>query len=302
MRDRRLERYLDGSQRIATSRNPDPDGIQALEALGRKISVSYQPRKLAEESIFQSFIAEILADGHVDEEEEQTMHALERLFVLDPGESSALKTNAFIGLLSAVSEDFDDDMEARVRDVARKLVVDHADVSRHLEPLIAKREERRRLAAAEAVAERRRAERRAEQARREAERQVELEKEYALASEIVEKDVRIAISPSVNLQKREIAWFEVEAREIRRLRKRDERHHGKLLVTTHRVLFVHEGTTSIRLNKLLDAAVDRDMGILRLIKDGRKAPYEFELAQPLVAMAHVERSLEGLENGQNAAT
>jgi len=48
------------------------------------------------------------------------------------------------------------------------------------------------------------------------------------------------------------------------------------------------------MSKILDASVDLERGILRLIKDGRKRPYEFEMPSPLVAMAHVDRSLREL--------
>lgn len=47
---------------------------------------------------------------------------------------------------------------------------------------------------------------------------------------------------------------------------------GTLLVTDRRVLLVHAGTTSIPMDRILDVEVDGDHNVLRITKDGARAP------------------------------
>jgi len=47
---------------------------------------------------------------------------------------------------------------------------------------------------------------------------------------------------------------------------------GTLFITNKRLLLVHRGTTSIRLNKILDLEVDYDQNLLMITKDGRRSP------------------------------
>ncbi len=47
---------------------------------------------------------------------------------------------------------------------------------------------------------------------------------------------------------------------------------GELYVTDKRILLVHDGTTSIRLDKILDVEIDYDRNLLSITKDGSSTP------------------------------
>lgn len=94
------------------------------------------------------------------------------------------------------------------------------------------------------------------------------------------------IQPSKPLQKSEICHYETEARmlkekNLKSFQSEGQRYkvrglvidkEGTLLLTNKRLLFVHEGTTSIGFDKILDLEVDYDQGLLRITKDGGRAP------------------------------
>lgn len=91
----------------------------------------------------------------------------------------------------------------------------------------------------------------------------------------------------MKLKRGETCWMSAAAS----LRDRKVTLTGTCFVTNKRILFVGDKAVSINLTQVLDAAADPQAGVLRVIKDGRKTPYEFTLDEPLVVLAHVERSL-----------
>jgi hypothetical protein len=50
---------------------------------------------------------------------------------------------------------------------------------------------------------------------------------------------------------------------------------GVLLITNKRLLLVHDGTSSVRLDKILDIEVDLDQNLLSIVKDGAQKPALF---------------------------
>jgi hypothetical protein len=65
---------------------------------------------------------------------------------------------------------------------------------------------------------------------------------------------------------------------------------GNVYVTSERVLLVADGATTIKLEKILDAAVDSESNVLALTVDGRKTPYYLEVPEPFVAAAYIDKA------------
>ncbi len=94
------------------------------------------------------------------------------------------------------------------------------------------------------------------------------------------------IEPSFPLQKSEVCHFEANARllkekNLRTFQSQGQRYkvrglvidkEGSLLVTDKRLLLVHDGATSVRLDKILDVEIDSDRNLLLIKKDGAEAP------------------------------
>ena len=302
IRRQRVDRYLDLCRDfIQHGSSVNPATLEMLDKVALQVPSDDQARLLGEASLYRDLTADVLADGMVDEDETQLLRALEERFALDPQRTSEIMESVFLGLLPALGEGFfDKDQEARLCAAAAGLGLSEEFVQRHISPLVSWRDSliqaEVRKAERLAVNEQFVAERVAEAERFEAERQRAREKEYEVASAVRESAVReeLATSIATRLTKNEVAWFQSPAVQVERLKKREKRSEGQLLVTNRRVLFVSDGATTLALSKILDASADLDSGILRLIKDGRKRPFDFEMLSPLVAMAHVDRSLREL--------
>jgi len=94
------------------------------------------------------------------------------------------------------------------------------------------------------------------------------------------------VSPSKTLSKGETCHYEGVARilKLRNLKsfQRDGQKYkvqgfvidkeGRLLLTSKRIHLIHQGTSSIPLNKVLDLEVDYDQNLLTIVKDGAKTP------------------------------
>jgi len=113
----------------------------------------------------------------------------------------------------------------------------------------------------------------------------------------------VAIQPDVKLKASEACFYAtpfVEKKErVGRTYVQDGVRHkemtlevvrdGRLFVTNERVLLVASGTTSLKYEKILESAVDAESRLLSLTVDGRKAPYLFEVPEPFVAIAYVDK-------------
>jgi len=324
LRKRRIHTYLDLCQNLAAEGTLEPERLKKLEALAARLPVDSQVRQLEEEAIYRDLIARILADGRIDDQERRVLQHLENAFVFDVGHAASMKLDAFASLVAALRGHMDETQEQHVRATARDLGLGSIDVEEQLEPLVEHRdrvrrqqeEEANRLAEQARIAVARQAEHEravakqraereqalakqreerarvlAEQARLRAEQEAKREKDYLLSTEVRESTTRDKISVTLRIPITESPWYETSATHVKRLKKGDQRQPGTLLVTNRRLLFAGDSTITIRLDKVLDVAADVEHGIVRVIKDGRKQPFFFEVEQPLVALAHVERSL-----------
>jgi hypothetical protein len=110
-----------------------------------------------------------------------------------------------------------------------------------------------------------------------------------------------AVPVDVKLKKGESAYYSADCSEMRYYVEGDFRpvKLGRVYVTSERVLFVGEGTTSIKLEKVLRLNIEprREGGeIVGLSIDGRKTPYYLFAAEPFVLAAHIKRAWEAAHN------
>jgi hypothetical protein len=66
---------------------------------------------------------------------------------------------------------------------------------------------------------------------------------------------------------------------------------GELYITGERVLFQAEGRTAIALAEIREVGIEAEHKHLMVVKDGKRSPYYFEVPQPFVTLAYLERVL-----------
>lgn len=323
------EQYLALAAEVARGADIHRD---ELRRLAQAIPRDDQRRAIGEEEVYGTLIAEILADAEVTDAECERIEYIGELFAFDPSRAMAIREAAFDGFVSWVGVDLTRQQEAALSLVAMRLGISQDHAERALSLVSERRTEREQRAALAAELERqaalaaereRQAALEAERARRaalaaEREKQAALEAERlrqealaakrarqeALAAERAERERqnaqrkaaqavftspdRVAVDVGVKLKRGESCWWSSAAV----LRDRKKESTGTCYVSNNRLFFVADKLVSINMSRILDAAAEVETGILRVIKDGRKSPYEFFLDQPLVALAHIERSLD----------
>lgn len=321
IRSLRLQRYLSIADKVAHGGDAFRD---ELARLGRELSPQNQTRQLGEERIYNRLITEILADAEVSELECERLEFMDQTFAFDPDRAREIRTAAFDEFLAWVGVDLSAVQADALSVIALRLGIDQA----HAEATLTlvndrrvEREQRARRAAREAEHARQRAlameqARRAEMlakrereaaleaeqtrqralearrarearlaARRREREQLEAQREAARA---VHEQAREPVEVDVHLKRGEHCWWTGSAT----LRDRGNESSGTCHVSNKRLFHVGDKLVSINLSRMLDVAADPETGLLRVIKDGRKSPYAFFVDQPLVVLAHVERSLE----------
>jgi len=97
------------------------------------------------------------------------------------------------------------------------------------------------------------------------------------------------LQPRTKLQRDELCHFQgpgrlVKLKVVRRFQEEGRKHkvegltiekEDTLFVTSKRLLLLHDGTSSISLDKILDVEVDLDRGLLSIVKDGAQRPVLF---------------------------
>jgi hypothetical protein len=97
------------------------------------------------------------------------------------------------------------------------------------------------------------------------------------------------LEPQTKLQRDELCHFQgpgrlVKLKVVRRFQEEGRKHKVEgltiekeetLFVTSKRLLLLHDGTSSIGLDKILDVEVDLDRGLLSIVKDGAQKPVLF---------------------------
>lgn len=305
-RERRVEAYLRVARQAVEAFE---DRFDELDRLAGRIPRDDQRRMLGEEDIYRSFVAQVLADGWVSDEEWAKLQRVHAIFAFDAQQALAIREQAFDGFMAWVGLDLTEAQEAAVRTVAARLELPQPRTEAQLATVSERRRERERQAMlvaereaqqaaiaavrqheAELEAERQRQARLAAQRQREAAleaKRARLEAQRLAACAVFDRDRREPAMVRAKLRRGESCWWSGQAH----LRDRKNTRVGDLLITNKRIVFLSDTVVNVALDKILDVAADFDSGILRLVKDGRKTPYEFLLEQPLVALAHIERSL-----------
>ncbi|HEX7048922.1 MAG TPA: hypothetical protein VF188_01820, partial [Longimicrobiales bacterium] len=78
-------------------------------------------------------------------------------------------------------------------------------------------------------------------------------------------------APARLLKERNLRRFQRD-RQAYRVRGLVVDREGTLLITDQRLLLVHAGSTSVRIDRILDVEVDIDRSLLRIVRDGVKTP------------------------------
>lgn len=97
----------------------------------------------------------------------------------------------------------------------------------------------------------------------------------------------VACAYDGRLQRGEEAYYQADAISHERGGKT---RSGRLIITNKRVLFLSEGMIGIAFKKLLDVSVDSEKGAVIIIEDGRKTARQFDMEEPFVVAAVVERA------------
>ncbi len=285
---RRVNEYLGLCRTLSETGSLEAEKANRLRALAAKVAPTSPSRVAGEEHVYRDLVSRVIADGIVDEHEREVLQELEHLFTYDPALSESIKEQAFLGLLTALQGDLSEHAEQLARHNAAALGLSSATVQAHLQPLIDHRERvRSKQRAIERAA--------AEQLREQERHQAEVAEDHERASRVLELEQRPPVSTTLKLQKSEVPYYAVPATELKRLRKGDKRRQGQLIVTNRRVIHHGDGSVSVRLAKVVDAAADTDHGLVQIVKDGRRTPYLFEVRRPQETLAHLLRSLEEAE-------
>ncbi len=281
---RRVYRYLELAP-AAVNGELAPEQRSEFMRLARSVRADNQARTIGEEGIYGELVTKVLADGWVTEDEANKLASAEQLFSMDRSTALGIKRWAFNGFLTWLGEDLSADQENSARAVALRLGIPPSEVEQRVGKLAQQRELRERAARAEQEALTR-----AEQ--EEWDRVIQAAAQRANANAVFDVDQRSSVRVRIKLRKGERCWYTTQCALIQP--GNPSKRPGTLYVTSDRLIFMDGGATAIRLAAILDVAADPESGILHVVADGQKTPFEIELSEPLVGLAHVERSLAEL--------
>ncbi len=122
---------------------------------------------------------------------------------------------------------------------------------------------------------------------------------------IIKESPLVPFESTVRLQKNEIAYHETASTELKKRISRTytvdgvkhkeyefaEIRSGKLVITNKRLLFVSDGTSSIKYDAILNIDVSYTTGRMAVVKDGRKNPHYFKLPEPVITVAHLAKAI-----------
>jgi hypothetical protein len=215
------------------------------ETNATKADVSYGAR-----AVYLDYLRDIVADRNVESNELSRLSLVEETFALPPEFIRAARVSGFrtVYLETVCDHDLDAEEEAALSHIKERLAIPDSELAEELDTVT-------RLAEIRGI------------------------REGKLP----------VLEPETKLQRDELCHFQGEARLVkqkvlRRFQEEGQKHkveglsiekEGTLLVTSKRLLLVHEGTSSISLDKILDVEVDLDRGLMSIIKDGAQKPVLF---------------------------
>lgn len=266
-RRRRLSiaNYLGAAQALGA--NPKPLLSQATELLAMRAALEVQPPDAEAEfaKAYRGAVADVVADQRVTEDEKNRLRVLARGFGLLPAVVAQANLDGFLEGFSALVVDgrLTAEEEASLTDLRESLRVPDAAIEQQL----ARADELRR------------ARQISEGPLSTIETEVKLRKgeQCYYVADVTEKKSRVArsyVEDGVRYTDREM----------------DTVRAGKIYFSNQRLLFVADGTTTIKLDSILDAATEmvENETLLSVTVDGRKTPYYFAGNEPYVLLAVIE--------------
>ena len=275
-RERSLARFLEAANDIAESRDTSSESVDAVVALRLAAGPLRQGALKQIEGLYRDAVAETVTDRAVSEQERHRLDDLQRAFGLDQQAATRAEVEGFLEAYSAIVADGrlskaeEDQLEA----LRRALRVPEKAVEAQVALAQSLRDER-----------------------------LALEAQLRTAKQVSDRDL-VPIDAGIKLKGGESCFYRAAFTEKKEKVARSYvvdgvRHtetametvrSGDLYVTDERVLLVADGTTTIKLAKVLDAAVEIESSLLVLTVDGRKTPYRLEVTEPFVAAAYVDKA------------
>jgi hypothetical protein len=273
-RDRSIRRFVEESNKLI---NDAESTVEAWKSLGpiRGRAEPIPADIMAQfPAAYRHMVATVVDDGHVDEEELARLDAAARTLGIRAEAVAEARRDGFLTVFrDAVSDgELTDEERVSLDQIREALCIPEAAVS----------------------------------------------SELALVGELAEsqavlRDSLPTVSTKVKLRKGEMCHFSTRATECKRrvaksyvvggerIREYEFKaaRSGTLFITNKRVLFVAEGTTTVKHEAILDTKVAAEERLLVITKDGRKSPYYFETEKPHVTEAYVRKAISPTVDGSD---
>jgi hypothetical protein len=263
---RRSSRFLDLARHVATLATPSDDDVAAVASLRPKLMPEESMREL--EALYREAVSQVTSDFAVTKDERRRLDRLARAFQLSSETSHRANVDGFLQAHAALVGD------ARLTPAGQHQLAELQKALRVPDTAI--------------------------------------QAQLAHSDELVRARVVLStsppvIDPGVKLKAEEACYYAtpfVEKKErVARSYVQDGARHkemtletvrdGRLFVTNERVLLVCGGSTTLKYEKILESAVDPESRLLALTVDGRKTPYLFDVSEPFVAAAYIQRASGG---------
>jgi hypothetical protein len=268
--NRRALRYGEQLRKLCDEPG-DADGSKlrvALQTLLDDSTVRKSERAYHDQRTYLDVLRSIVEDGVVDQTESTTLSILEELLELDQEFLRAARLETFreVFLEAVADRILDPEEEAALGEIQRKLEVPDSSIEDESHILDDLRQVRR-----------------------------------------IRQDDLPVVETSVKLHQNEVCHYEGQGRILKskilqriqrdgvkyKLRGLEVAKEGQLLVTSKRVLLIHEGTSTVPHSRIMDLEVDVDQNLLTITKDGVVRPVYLTTPDSMLVGALIA-SLAGL--------
>jgi hypothetical protein len=252
--------------------NPNPTATDVASLRSQRAALEIEPENAADVFAvgYRQLVATVVADQLVTREEEERLQLVRRALSLPAATAQKANIEGFMDGFAALVEDgvLTADEDVKVTSLRKSLGVPDSAIHEQLAragELRRAREVREGGLSAVAI-------------------DIKLKKgetcyHVADVAEMKSKIVRTYVELGVRYTERELETV----------------REGRLYFTSERLLLVAEGTTSIKLDAIMDATTETEEGqlVLALTVDRRKTPYYFGMAEPYLALAVVDALRSG---------
>jgi hypothetical protein len=259
-----VQTYLDAAEALVAMGSPtDADGAAVAELRTSAGQLPDASRTQIEE-FYRGAIADVIADWHVTVDEHRRLRLLQAAFALPPATADQAALEGFLQGYFAVVADrqLTESEEHALHGLRETLGIPPTSVQDHL-----------RFA------------------------------EQLSAARRVASGTLAQINPDIKLRKGEVCYYTCSVTEqkstiartyvVDGVRQKERGFEavrsGTLYLTDQRLLLVADGSTNLKLDAVLDSAVDAESNMLVVTMDGRRSPYYFEVPEPFVAEAFISR-------------